>query len=288
MSRSVCTCSPLSPCSHRKHHQQSAEVKYRLMSYNHHSFTKPSAYINRSSMHLTTADYFWNVWKKLIWLFLSAVHKGAVITDKKETTRSGQESDSNKYKTSNQLKKKSISQQRVWIGRCVSTYLYSTQHPLVSAGKSHSHHILNVSKAQTCLSLNISSLAKEKKSETWTTHKVQMHKELANYISKIYMHYSQTHRYWHTCWVQPSKPSRRTLFPLSLCCFSLVSQTRGPHCADSDCRSPVQLQLFSSVSPPRCSTLSVFLSCRLKLLVTRKVCEACSSGGCYHHWLVVL
>lgn len=106
MSRSVCTCSPLSPCSHRKHHQQSAEVKYRLMSYNHHSFTKPSAYINRSSMHLTTADYFWNVWKKFIWLFLSAVHKGAVITDKKETTRSGQESDSNKYKTSNQLKKK--------------------------------------------------------------------------------------------------------------------------------------------------------------------------------------
>lgn len=65
-------------------------------------------------MHLTTADYFWNVWKKLIWLFLSAVHKGAVITDMKETTWSGQESDSNKYKTSNQLKKKkSISQQRV-------------------------------------------------------------------------------------------------------------------------------------------------------------------------------
>lgn len=34
----------------------------------------------------------------------------------------------------------------------------------------------------------------KKKSETWTTHKVKMHRQLANYICKICMHYLQTHR----------------------------------------------------------------------------------------------
>lgn len=96
----------------------------------------------------------------------------------------------------------------------------------------------------------------------------------------------------HTCRVQPSEPSRRTLLhsPCLLFLSSFQTPKSSPQSSTggSNCCSPVQLQLSSSVFPPSlpnslCSPL--FLS---KAVGHTKVCEACSDGGCYRHWLVVL
>lgn len=170
--------------------------------------------------------------------------------------------------------------------RCVNAYLYSRYHKK----KPKTWHSLTAVKLQTQYMLYSCQMPPKHNPlnmfflQTLTHEQTQILPHIKNtIISAQYLHFvsinSSTHAYLSspTQWTQSEE--RYSTLPVFF--FSLQSPHSG---VPAVALIAVHLSDFNSLAPTL-SILPLFLS---KAVGHTKVCEACSDGGCYRHWLVVL